>query len=73
MPKKIREIKAILKEAGFVARLGKGSHSNWKHPLLVITVARKDGDDAPRYLEQGRSSLGETQGSGRWTELNTAW
>jgi len=48
MPKKIREIKAML-EAGFVARLGKGSHSNWKHPLppLVITVARKDGDDAP--------------------------
>ncbi|PZD70474.1 hypothetical protein C1752_12045 [Acaryochloris thomasi RCC1774] len=54
MPKKIREIKAMLKEAGFLVRSGKGSHSNWKHPLLpdVITVARKDGADAPRYLER---------------------
>ncbi len=54
MPKKIRQIKAMLKEAGFVVRPGKGSHSNWKHPLLplVITIARKDGDDAPRYLER---------------------
>jgi predicted RNA binding protein YcfA (HicA-like mRNA interferase family) len=54
MPKKIREIKAILKEAGFVSRSGKGSHENWKHPKLplVITLARKDGADAPRYLEQ---------------------
>ena len=54
MPKKIREIKAILKKAGFVSRGGKGSHDNWKHPKLsiVITVARKDGDDAPRYLER---------------------
>lgn len=66
----------MLKEAGFVARLGKGSHSNWKHPLLplVITVARNDGDDAPRYLEQKvEAARSETQGSGRWTELNTAW
>jgi len=54
MPKKIRQIKAMLKEAGFVVRPVKGSHSNWKHPSLplVITIARKDGDDAPRYLER---------------------
>lgn len=54
MPKKIREIKAMLKTAGFISRQGKGSHSNWKHPRLsiIITVARKDGDDAPRYLER---------------------
>ena len=54
MPKKIREIKAMLTAAGFVLRSGKGSHSNWKHPLLpfVITLARKDGEDAPRYLER---------------------
>ncbi|NJR55982.1 MAG: type II toxin-antitoxin system HicA family toxin [Acaryochloris sp. CRU_2_0] len=54
MPKKIRDIKAILKEAGFVSRPGKGSHSNWKHPQLpqVITVARKDGADALLYPER---------------------
>jgi len=54
MPKKIREIKAMLTAAGFVGRSGKGSHSNWKHPLLplVITIARKDGEDAPHYLER---------------------
>jgi predicted RNA binding protein YcfA (HicA-like mRNA interferase family) len=54
MPKKIREIKAILKQAGFMVREGKGSHSNWKHPLLplVITIARRDDEDAPRYLER---------------------
>ena len=34
-------------------RDGKGSHSNWKHPLLenIITIARQDGEDAPRYIE----------------------
>jgi predicted RNA binding protein YcfA (HicA-like mRNA interferase family) len=54
MPKKIREIKKILKESGFLVRDGKGSHSNWKHPQLemLVTIARRDGDDAPRYLEK---------------------
>jgi predicted RNA binding protein YcfA (HicA-like mRNA interferase family) len=35
-------------------REGKGSHSNWKHPQLetLITIARRDGEDAPRYLEK---------------------
>ena len=54
MPKKIREIKKILTKAGFYMREGKGSHSNWKHPQLetIITIARQDGEDAPRYLEK---------------------
>lgn len=54
MPKKIRELKAILLKAGFTYRNGKGSHTNWMHPSLVdvITIARKDGDDAPLYLER---------------------
>jgi predicted RNA binding protein YcfA (HicA-like mRNA interferase family) len=54
MPKKVREIKAALLDAGFKPRKGKGSHINWKHPLLdeIITIAKKDGDDAPRYLEK---------------------
>jgi predicted RNA binding protein YcfA (HicA-like mRNA interferase family) len=54
MPKKIREIKKILKKSGFLMREGKGSHSNWKHPQLemIVTIARRDGDDAPPYLEK---------------------
>ena len=54
MPKKIRDIKALLRQAGFTYDPGKGSHSKWKHPKLddYIVIARKDGDDAPRYLEK---------------------
>ena len=54
MPKKIREIKKLLSQAGFYVREGKGSHSNWKHPQLetIVTIARRDGEDAPRYLEK---------------------
>ena len=35
-------------------REGNGSHSNWKHPQLemIVTIARRDGDDTPRYLEK---------------------
>lgn len=54
MPKKIRDIKAMLQKAGFSSKPGKGSHSKWKHPKLnsYIVIARKDGDDAPLYLEK---------------------
>jgi predicted RNA binding protein YcfA (HicA-like mRNA interferase family) len=56
MPKKIRELKSILQQAGFtlIKKRGKGSHSRWLHPLLPedrVTLCGKDGDDAPRYLE----------------------
>ncbi len=55
MPKKIRELKAILLKAGFIYRPAKGSHTFWTHPLIAgepVTIAGKDGDDAPRYLEK---------------------
>lgn len=55
MPKKIRELKAILLKAGFVYRPAKGSHTFWTHSLIPdepVTIAGKDGDDAPRYLEK---------------------
>ena len=55
MPKKIRQLKAILQKAGFVYRPAKGSHTFWTHPLIPdepVTIAGKDGDDAPRYLEK---------------------
>ncbi|HEY9597030.1 MAG TPA: type II toxin-antitoxin system HicA family toxin [Cyanophyceae cyanobacterium] len=57
MPKKIRELKAMVAKVGYVlqAGRGKGSHTYWKHPLLPeepLTIPGKDGDDAPRYLER---------------------
>ncbi|MBF2009573.1 MAG: type II toxin-antitoxin system HicA family toxin [Chlorogloeopsis fritschii C42_A2020_084] len=55
MPKKIRELKAMLQKVGFVYRPAKGSHTFWTHPLIPdqpVTIAGKDGDDAPRYLEK---------------------
>ncbi|WP_448269068.1 type II toxin-antitoxin system HicA family toxin [Nostoc sp. DSM 114159] len=55
MPKKIKELKAILLKAGFIYRPAKGSHTFWTHPLIPdepVTIAGKDGDDAPRYLEK---------------------
>ncbi|OUC13077.1 MAG: hypothetical protein B0A82_18900 [Alkalinema sp. CACIAM 70d] len=56
MPKKIREIKQIVSQAGFVLqkKRGKGSHTYWIHPLLPampLIIPGKDGDDAPKYLE----------------------
>jgi predicted RNA binding protein YcfA (HicA-like mRNA interferase family) len=56
MPKKIQELKQSLSKAGFVLQKGrgKGSHSYWIHPALSspLIMPGKDGDDAPRYLEQ---------------------
>lgn len=55
MPKKIRELKSMLKKAGFVYRSAKGSHTRWYHELLPkdpITISGKDGDDAQKYLEK---------------------
>ncbi len=53
MPKKIRELKKMLKKAGFSQRTGKGSHTNWFHPLYSgrITISGKDGADAKDYQE----------------------
>jgi predicted RNA binding protein YcfA (HicA-like mRNA interferase family) len=54
MPKKIRELKEMLRQAGFTQRKGKGSHTNWIHPDYAgrVTIAGKDGADAKRYLEK---------------------
>jgi len=56
MPKKIRQLKAMLSQSGFIClpKRGKGSHSVWEHPLLPynITLAGIDGDDAQRYQEK---------------------
>ena len=54
MPKKIRELREMMRYAGFAERKGKGSHTNWTHPNYSgrVTVAGKDGTDAKRYLEK---------------------
>ncbi|MFW6359744.1 MAG: type II toxin-antitoxin system HicA family toxin [Chroococcales cyanobacterium] len=54
MPKKIRELKKMLKKAGFTEKLAKGSHSKWTPSLLSksIIIAGKDGSDAKPYLEK---------------------
>ncbi len=54
MPKKIRELKQLLHQAGFSELPGKGSPTNWVHSLYAgkITVSGKDGADAKRYQEK---------------------
>ncbi|MEM8638330.1 MAG: type II toxin-antitoxin system HicA family toxin [Cyanobacteria bacterium P01_G01_bin.54] len=54
MPKKIRELKQMLRKLGFKEVPGKGSHTNWIHPLYAgkITISGKDGSDAKSYQEK---------------------
>ena len=54
MPKKIRELKAMLSKAGCVNEPGKGSHTKWKHPLInrKIILSGKDGTDAKSYQDK---------------------
>ena len=56
MPKKIRELKQMLKKSGFtlIPKRGKGSHTVWKHPFYdgKIVLSGKDGKDANKYQEQ---------------------
>ena len=56
MPRKIRQLKAALRKAGFVAlpRRGKGSHVIWKHPGsgAEVNLAGADGADAHHYQER---------------------
>lgn len=55
MPRKVRELKADLRRAGFLTRTGKGSHTRWFHPLLPdfrFTLSGQDGQDARRYQEE---------------------
>lgn len=54
MPKKIRELKVMLRKAGFYSRPGKGSHTVWIHPALSepLSLSGGDGDDAKPYQEK---------------------
>jgi predicted RNA binding protein YcfA (HicA-like mRNA interferase family) len=56
MPRKIRQLKADLRRAGFMLTdRGKGSHEVWEHPdapAAFVTLSGHDGDDAIPYLER---------------------
>ncbi len=55
MPKKIRDLKLMLRQAGWMlVPGGKGSHSNGQHDAVqrVVILSGNDGDDAKRYQER---------------------
>jgi len=55
MPKKIRELKSMLRKAGFECQRIRGSHELWLHrslPEFPVTLAGKDSKDAKPYLEK---------------------
>jgi predicted RNA binding protein YcfA (HicA-like mRNA interferase family) len=56
MPRKVRQLKAEAKRAGFVLKpkRGKGSHSVWVHsefPTITLNISGHDGEDAHLYQE----------------------
>ena len=57
MPRKIRELIADLKAAGFEDRGGKGSHRNFVHPKVAkpVTISGNAADDAKKYQERAVS------------------
>ena len=63
MPRKIRQLIADLRKAGFINIGGKGSHRNFKHPKGPrVTIAGKLGDDAEPYQERDvKRSIEEAQ------------
>ena len=66
MPKKIRELKQMLRKSGFTEVPGKGSHTNWIHPFYTgkLTVSGKDGNDAKRYQEKDvQKAIDEVEGN----------
>ena len=67
MPKKIRELKAMLRKAGFTCQSGKGSHTKWTHPRhqAPVVISGNDGEDAKRYQEREvKNALDDVQKSG---------
>ncbi len=56
MPRKIRQLRADLRKAGFILTdRGKGSHEVWEHPVVArasVTLSGRDGDDAKPYQER---------------------
>ncbi|MFN8633623.1 MAG: type II toxin-antitoxin system HicA family toxin [Chloroflexota bacterium] len=54
MPRKLRELRADLRRAGFGIDHQAGSHETWKHahlPGVAVVMAGRDGSDAKPYQE----------------------
>jgi len=52
MPKKIRDLIHELERAGFANRGGKGSHRNFEHGKIRVTISGQLGDNAKLYQER---------------------
>lgn len=54
MPRKLRELRADLRKAGWYIDRQRGSHQTWQHPLVhyPVVVSGHDGDDAYHYQEK---------------------
>jgi predicted RNA binding protein YcfA (HicA-like mRNA interferase family) len=54
MPRKIRQLIADLRGAGFLIDRQKGSHRQFKHPSFpgIVTLSGAEGDDAKTYQER---------------------
>ena len=54
MPRKIRELRADLRRAGYVVDRIDGSHTIWTHPLVPghVSISGHDGSDAKPYQER---------------------
>ncbi len=45
-----REFQSLFVDFGFAARAGKGSHTNWKHPLVpALLTSQPNGKEAVPY------------------------
>jgi predicted RNA binding protein YcfA (HicA-like mRNA interferase family) len=57
VPRKVRDLKADLRKAGFAEQRGRGhgSHKVWAHPLVPdadVIISGHDSDDAHHYQEK---------------------
>ena len=55
MPRKLRQLRADMRKAGWFIDHQTGSHQRWKHPLVrayEVTLAGADGADAKPYQER---------------------
>ncbi|RKU17866.1 hypothetical protein C6500_14775 [Candidatus Poribacteria bacterium] len=53
MPRKIRQLIADLRKAGFINIRGKGSHRTYEHPKgSTVVLSGNLGDDAKPYQEK---------------------
>jgi hypothetical protein len=55
MPRKVRQLRADLRRAGWEVVRQTGSHQIWRHPLLPdieVNLAGQDGADGHHYQER---------------------